>query len=171
VNPQHKDVRNIWNNACFPLALALCSCFFGNWIGAITILVFLRNSITISLIVSVSLQLHWSLKNTIMYTCRDLWPTCRCIQLVRTFVWTLLPQASPYMRPFDWIESIHPFPTASSLSRSNPSSSAAEATATDGGGDYCSRQRRPRSMVVDWRSWCKLEYYGGRVLHGGRGAW
>ena len=60
-----------------------------NWIGAITILTFLRNTITISLIVSVPLQLHWSLKNAIMYTCHDMWPTCRCIQLVRTFVWTL----------------------------------------------------------------------------------
>ena len=98
---------------------------------------FLRNSITISLIVSVPLQLHWSLKNAIMYICRDLWPTCRCIQLVRTFVWTLLPLASLYMCPFDWIESIHPFPTASSLARSNPSSSTTEVTTTGGGGDYC----------------------------------
>ena len=118
--------------------------YWVNWIGAITILAFFINTITISLIVSVPLQLHWSLKNAIMYTCRDLWPTCRCIQLVRRFVWTLLPPASPYMRRFDWIESIHPFPTASSLSRSNPSLSAVEATATGGGGNYCSRRRRPR---------------------------
>jgi hypothetical protein len=78
-----------------------------------------------------------------MYTCRDLWPTCRCIQLVRTFVWTLLPPASSYMHPFDWIESIHPFPTASSLSlsHSNPSSWAATATVSSGGGD-CDRRRR-----------------------------
>ena len=76
-----------------------------NWIGATTILAILRNTITISLIVSVPLQLDWSLKNTIMYTCRDLWPTCRCIQLVRTFVWTRLPPTSPYMCPFDWIDS------------------------------------------------------------------
>ena len=116
-----------------------------NWIGTIIILAFLRNIITIQLFVSVPLKLHWSLKNAIMYTCRDLWPTCRCIQLVCTFIWTLLPPASPYMRRFDWIESIHPFPTASSLSRSNPSSSASEATARGGGGsDYCSRRRRPR---------------------------
>ena len=53
------------------------------------------------------------------------------------------PRFSIHVRRFDWIDSIdsiHPFPTASSLSRSNPSSSASEATATGGGGDYCSRR-------------------------------
>ena len=119
-----------------------------NWIGAITILAFLRNTITISLIVSVPLQLDWSLKNTIMYTCRDLWPTCRCIQRVRTFVWTVVPLDSPYMCAGLTVstQSIHSPPPP--LSLSDPSSSASEATATGGGGDYCSRRRRPRLPQV-----------------------
>jgi len=82
-----------------------------------------------------------------MYTCRDGWPTCRCIQGLRTFVWTVLPPDS--QRRFDWIDSIHLFPTASSLSLARTLGSpprrrlrpaAVATTTTEGGGvdlDYC----------------------------------
>ena len=82
-----------------------------------------------------------------MYTCRDGWPTCRCIQGLRTFVWTVLPPDS--QRRFDWIDSIHLFPTASSLSLARTLGSplrrrlrpaVAATTTTEGGGvdrGYC----------------------------------
>jgi hypothetical protein len=56
---------------------------------------FLKNTITIQLTMSVPLQFRTCLKNAIMYARRRPWPTCRRIGGGRIFVWTRLPLLIP----------------------------------------------------------------------------